>query len=95
MTAREVDESYQGAIPDTPYSDLPSNFNEFSERKRIEEWLFIERLDNDLSYFYEEMNVQAEELGLTKSNFSVAHGMHHFNNYSSALDIAKLSRIAM
>lgn len=57
MTAREVDESYDGAIPDTPYSDLPSNFNEFSERKRIEEWLFIERLDNDLSYFYDEMNV--------------------------------------
>ena len=57
MTAREVDESYEGAIPDTPYADLPSNFNEFSERKRIEEWLFIERLDNDLSYFYEEMNV--------------------------------------
>ena len=41
------------------------------------------------------MNDTALKHGLSKSNFAVAHGMHHNNNYSSAFDIAKLSRIAM
>lgn len=41
------------------------------------------------------MNSTACKLGLKKSNFSVAHGMHHYNNYSSALDVAKLSRAAL
>ena len=41
------------------------------------------------------MNDTALKHGLMKSNFAVAHGMHHYSNYSSALDIAKLSRIAL
>ena len=41
------------------------------------------------------MNDTAIKLGLNKSNFAVTHGMHHNNNYSSALDIAKLSRYAL
>jgi len=28
---------------------------------------------------------------MTKSNFAVAHGMHNDNNYSTALDMAKIS----
>ena len=61
----------------------------------IAEQLYIERMDFNLGYFYREMNDTALKHGLTKSNFAVAHGMHHYNNYSSALDIAKLSRIAL
>ena len=41
------------------------------------------------------MNESATSLGLTRSHFSVAHGMHHPNNYSCAHDIAVLSRVAM
>jgi serine-type D-Ala-D-Ala carboxypeptidase (penicillin-binding protein 5/6) len=41
------------------------------------------------------MNIKAEELNLKLSHFNVSHGMHHDNNYSTALDIAKLSCYAM
>jgi D-alanyl-D-alanine carboxypeptidase (penicillin-binding protein 5/6) len=41
------------------------------------------------------MNETARNLGLTKTHFAVAHGMHHDRNWSSALDVANLSRIAM
>ena len=94
-SAREVDENYEGEIPDTPSSELPPTFNEISERKRVAEDLLLETMDKHLSYFYQEMNETASRHGLTKSNFAVAHGMHHYNNYSSALDIAKLSRVAL
>ena len=32
---------------------------------------------------------------LKGSNWNVAHGMHHYNNYSTALDIARISRVAL
>lgn len=63
-----------------------------TERRRIAELLVIERLDFQLSFFYKEMNDTAIKLGLRSTNFAVAHGMHHNDNYSSALDIAKLSK---
>lgn len=52
-------------------------------------------MDHYLDFFYKEMNETALKHGLKNSNFAVAHGMHHQNNYASALDIAKLSRIAL
>ena len=48
-----------------------------------------------LSKFYDLMNEKAEALGMKMSNFAVAHGMHHDNNYSTALDIGRLSCHAM
>lgn len=93
---REIEDSYKGQnIPDTKYSDLPPTFNEITERKRAETQLFIERMDHYLDYFYKEMNDTACKHGLKNSHFAVAHGMHHYNNYSTAMDIAKLSRIAL
>jgi len=65
------------------------------ERKRAGEALLNERIENCLEFFYREMNDTACKYGMQKSNFASAHGMNHFNNYSSALDIAKLSRIAL
>ena len=41
------------------------------------------------------MNEEAKELNLKKSHFTVAHGMHHDQNYSSAYDIGKLCCIMM
>ena len=90
-----MDRSYEGDIPDTPYSELPPSFNQVRERKLAREALLNDRMELFLSHFYKEMNDTALKHGLLKSNFAVAHGMHHYNNYSSALDIAKLSRIAL
>ena len=47
--------------------------------------------------FYARMNETAKALGcnMAKTNFAVSHGMHHDRNYSSALDVSKLSCNAM
>ena len=62
---------------------------------RGSEALEIEKVDFFMSYFYREMNEAASRLGLKYSHFAVAHGMHHNDNYGSALDVAKLSRVAL
>ena len=54
-----------------------------------------EKMNVALRVFYRKMNDTATACGLKKTNFAVAHGMHHNDNYSSALDIALLSRIAL
>jgi D-alanyl-D-alanine carboxypeptidase (penicillin-binding protein 5/6) len=61
----------------------------------MERQLLEEHIERALSGFYDCMNENATSLGLTRTHFAVAHGMHHPNNYSSAHDIATLSRIAM
>ena len=48
-----------------------------------------------MSFFYKEMNDTACKIGLRSTHFAVAHGMHHYDNYSTALDIAKLSKVAL
>lgn len=96
-TAREIELSFDeaGKIPDTPYYELPPDFNEMTERKKIEQTLLEEKINSALNCFYREMNDTAAHHGLKQSNFAVAHGMHHYNNFSSALDIARLSNIAL
>ena len=41
------------------------------------------------------MNEKARKLGMKSSNFNVAHGMHHDNNYSTSFDLGLLSSYAM
>lgn len=48
-----------------------------------------------LQKFYELMNDHAQMLGMKRSNFAVAHGMHNDNNYSTAADIGRLCCAAM
>lgn len=38
------------------------------------------------------MNETAKKLGLKGTNYSVAHGMYHEQNYSTAVDVAVLAR---
>lgn len=45
-----------------------------------------------VSKFVEKMNARAERLGLINTHFSNPIGLDQSNNYSSAADIAKLSR---
>lgn len=94
-TAKEVDETYEGEIPNTVYGDLPPGFNEATELRKAEETLVNERIEFYLGFFYKEMNDTASKLGLKRTNFAVAHGMHHNDNYGTAFDIANLSRLAL
>lgn len=45
--------------------------------------------------FVEKMNEKAQELEMTNTNFSNAHGLFADNNYTTCEDIAKLTRYAM
>jgi len=53
------------------------------------------KINEYLTHFYQLMNKKAAHLDMKKSSFAVAHGMHHDNNYSTALDIGKLCCHAM
>lgn len=55
----------------------------------------MKKVQECLNTFYDMMNEKASSLGMTKSNFNVAHGMHNDNNYSTAYDIGKLCCYAM
>ncbi len=51
-----------------------------------------EHLSGSKEAFVEQMNQQAEEIGLNNSSFTNASGLHHDEHYMSAKDVAKLSR---
>ena len=61
----------------------------------MERQLLEEAMNTALNAFYDHMNESAGEIGLKRTHFAVAHGMHHPNNYSTAHDIGVLSRIAL
>lgn len=48
-----------------------------------------------LSAFSEMMNGQVEKLGLTDTNFTNAHGLYDKNHYTSAYDMAAITRWAL
>ena len=48
-----------------------------------------------LQTFIEYMNETAQALLLQDSSFAVSHGMHHDNNYSTALDMGRLSLMVL
>ena len=82
-------------IPDPEIEDMPNDYNEELTMARAKEIVLNEKINVALRAFYRQMNDTAAACGLKKSNFAVAHGMHHYDNYSSTLDIALLSRIAL
>lgn len=45
--------------------------------------------------FVKKMNEKAQELGLTSTKFTNAHGMHDPNQYTTARDLAKLTEYAL
>lgn len=49
----------------------------------------------EVLHFLEEMNKNAEILGLKGSFYDSPHGLSNYNNKSTALDIARLSTAAM
>ena len=49
----------------------------------------------DVSKFVDLMNEKAQELGCTGTHFANPHGLHDENHYTTAADLAKISRYAM
>lgn len=52
-------------------------------------------LDGDVGVFVERMNAKTAELGLENTNFRNPHGLDGRNHYSSAYDLAIMTRYAM
>lgn len=65
------------------------------EEKPVQKTALQIKVAECLQKFYELMNEHAQGLGMKRSNFAVAHGMHNDNNYSTAADIGKLCCAAM
>lgn len=78
-----------------PIIQTNEEVNKCSEKVVKKETKLDIKINECLNEFYKLMNQMAEELGLTMSNFNVAHGMHNDNNYSTAYDIGKLCCHAM
>ncbi len=47
------------------------------------------------SYFVQLMNEKAKELGCTHTHFTNAHGLHNDNHYSTAREMAEITKYAM
>ena len=65
--------------------------NECLLRLSMPKTIKLEREKTALKAFLAKMNETAKRLGLKNSNWAVSHGMHHDENYSSALDVAMLA----
>lgn len=49
----------------------------------------------EILFFLEQMNKNAEEIGLKCSQYDSPHGLANYNNKTTALDIARISTAAM
>ena len=65
------------------------------EKKEVKKTALQIKVSECLEKFYELMNDHASTLGMKRSNFAVAHGMHHDNNYSTAAAIGRLCCVTM
>jgi D-alanyl-D-alanine carboxypeptidase len=54
-----------------------------------------EHISGTEANFIELMNAKAKELGLENTRFNSSHGLHRENQYTTAIDMAKLSRAIM
>lgn len=82
-------------LPDPGYRDLPPGFSPDRERRIATSMLLDEKIEVALRAFYVQMNETAFEIGLKNSNFASAHGMFTPENYSTAYDIAILTKHAI
>jgi len=61
----------------------------------IELGLKASKVVDPIQVFLCEMNKNAKAIGMSNTNYANPHGLQNFFNKSSALDIAKLSQVAM
>lgn len=83
------------SVSEPELEDLPDNYDFGELKERAEMQLLNDKINTALRAFYRYMNDTAKLHGLTRSNFAVVHGMNHWENYSSALDVATLAKIAI
>lgn len=51
--------------------------------------------EGDVDAFVDMMNTKAQELGCTGTHFANPHGLHDENHYTTAVDLAKITKYAM
>lgn len=75
-----------GSQPADP-TPVPEEIEEFDEPGRLDY--------TGESFFVEQMNKKAQELGCKNTHFTNPHGLHHPNHYSTARDMAKMTEYAL
>ena len=55
-------------------------------------WALAEYLAGSVDAFVEQMNAKAQELGMKNTHFVNPHGLHDENHYTTAYDVALMSR---
>lgn len=57
--------------------------------------ILAEALEGDVPSFVDAMNRRAQELGMKNTHFANTHGLHNANHYTSAYDVALMTREAL
>lgn len=57
--------------------------------------ILAEAIAGDVPSFVDAMNERAQELGMENTHFANAHGLHNANHYTSAYDVALMTREAL
>lgn len=83
-----VDEGEKLTIEQSLYAIMLASANEVS-------WGVGEHVAGTLSNFADMMNARAKELGCLNTHFVNANGLHHDDHYTTAHDMALISRAAM
>ncbi len=83
-----IQEGEQLTLRDLLYCALLPSANEACN-------IMAETLDGDISVFVERMNERAAQLGMENTHFANAHGLHRADHYTTAYDLALLTRQAL
>ncbi len=78
----------QITVKDALYATMLNSANEAA-------WGLAEHIGGDLKTFCDMMNQRAKEIGCTSTNFVNANGLHNDNHYTSAYDMALITREAL
>jgi len=83
-----IDEGEKLTVEQSLYAIMLASANEVS-------WGVGEHIAGTLSDFADMMNARAKELGCLNTHFVNANGLHHDDHYTTAYDMALISREAM
>ncbi len=83
-----IDEGEKLTVEQSLYAIMLASANEVS-------WGVGEHIAGTLSDFANMMNARAKELGCLNTHFVNANGLHHDDHYTTAYDMALISRAAM
>ncbi len=87
-TTQNIKEGEQMSVQELLYCVLVPSANEACN-------ILAERTAGSIPAFVDRMNARAKELGMTDTHFVNAHGLHNANHYTSAHDVAVMTREAL